>query len=148
VIGASISAVIAVFVVLLTAYLERRRKSHSDSADRLAEYLASTHDGEVAISDLARAADGDKNKAREDVRLRMDRKNTVLEAIKLLEKDEIVVAANKLDERLQDLFAKAKEKEYKDEWPAERRDLEEAVAEFIKVSREELRPRADRKAAS
>jgi uncharacterized membrane protein YccC len=67
-IGASISAVIAVFVVLLTAYLERRRKSHSDSADRLAEYLASTHDGEVAISDLARAAEGDKNKAREDVR--------------------------------------------------------------------------------
>jgi hypothetical protein len=55
-----------------------------------------------------------------------------------------VLAVDLADKRLQDLLDKAKDKEYKDDWPAERRDLEQAVAEFIKASREELHPRADR----
>jgi hypothetical protein len=139
VIGASISAVIAVLVVLLTAYLERARKSRGDSAFRLAEYLASTHAGSLAIGELARVPASEKKVAREAVMLLVDRKNTVFNAIKLLEVGEIVCAAKAIDDQLIALLGNAEKKEYEDDWGDQRELLDKAVEEFIATSRKTLR---------
>jgi hypothetical protein len=139
-IGSLLSAVVAIFIMGLQASLERRRRSHIDRTERLANFLSASYAAGTAIGALARAPIDEKRAADEAIRQAEEGPlNASLTRLHLLEEAEILQAATAIDRELTRLPGLAMEKQWtRDDWRHERKRLNELTIEFEIVARRKL----------
>jgi hypothetical protein len=140
VIGAAISAVVALVVVQRQHRLERSSGQHQRRSDRLAQYFAATHAAVLAMGELARAPLAEKAGLNAKfLEGATDRVNTGLAQLRLLEPSVVVDAAMGLDRSMVDLHKKSRAQQWSyDEWRIQQQDLTQLVEEFTRIVRREL----------
>jgi hypothetical protein len=143
-VGASISAVVAIVAVAVQHALARRALLAEQRSARLAACLAAAQDLNVAIGRVARLAPGVKAEAYDLVVTTVStRFNERLAAVLLLDNDKVVQSAFAVDQALMELtrlcFAKAWGPE---EWRAQRRVVSDLTHAFQIEARRALGSRA------
>jgi hypothetical protein len=100
-VASAISAVVALTVVALQSDFERRRQAYAARIERLANFFAAAHAVAIGIGSLARTEIGDKDATELRIREELaDRFNTRFAQIRLLEDQELVDVATRLDREL------------------------------------------------
>ena len=142
VVGAVISGVIGVSIVLLQQWIQHRRDTRNETARRLASFSAACWVTTLDLGGLARAS-GDE-KARLDLAM-ADNRNAVLEAmaqIQILDDQQVYDAAIQVDRELTQLLHIARtETLTREQWRERRAFLTPAVLRFQADARRALRKR-------
>lgn len=136
--GAVLGGLIAVSLQVVQISVQHRSERKRDSESRLAEYLAGTHAAVLAISAVARAPIASREELeRELVWPLLDRVNTALTRIELLEPGRIRTATHTLDAAVVDLARKARAFEgSREDWHELReKTMDSAVAEMKLAAR-------------
>ena len=107
--GAVLGGLIAISLQVVQISVQHRAERKQASESRLAEYLAGTHAAVLAISSVARAPKASREELERGlVWPLLDRVNTALTRIELLEPDRIRAATHSLDAAVVDLARKAR----------------------------------------
>jgi len=141
VVGAAISGSIGLLVVFLQQYLLRTHEADKVRAGRLGEFSAAGWAGTLIVSELARAAVGQKKGIENSRRYQAvsDRFNAALAQIQLLYDGEVYVCAHRVDECLASLISEARTSQFSsDSWRQRRAELSQAVADFQRAARAAL----------
>jgi hypothetical protein len=143
-VGASISAIVAMIVVGLQHQLERSRRAKEARAERLARFMAASHAIVLGLGDAAQAPKAEKKALL--TRLETDQRDRINQAfaeLRLLEKQPVITAATNLRGELVKLTKLAKTDVWSDEdWPNQRALLETRVTDYVTVGRKALRSKA------
>jgi len=140
IIGATVSAVVALAVVFVESLLSRRHERRKLAADRLAEYSASAHAALIRIGGIVRASIDGKEAARSRSMLdASDRLNNLLSSIMILDSDAVVRAAVAIDRELTRLEHAAMRQVWsRNDWLRQREELSTLVDGFQRAARNYL----------
>ena len=141
VVGAVISGVVGLMVVVVQQVLARRHELNTAKAVRLSEFSAAGWAATRAIIELARAAPADKATIAESHRFRalVDRFNSALAQIQLLDDGEVYAAAHRVDACLVALTNHVRSAQADQEsWRASRAELSAQVAQYQRAARRAL----------
>jgi hypothetical protein len=141
IVGASISAIVAMIVVGLQHRLERLASAKDARAERLARFMGASHEIVLGLGDVARAPDAEKKALL--TRLEMDQRvriNQALAELRLLEEADVVEDAMRLDRELV-RQARLAEKEVwsPEDWRGQRDSLDPLVKAYETTSRAALK---------
>ena len=136
VIGAAISAVVALVVVQRQHRLERDAGQHQRRSEQLAQYFAAAHAAVLAIGELARAPMVAKAALNAKfLEGTTDRVNTGLAQLRLLEPSVVVDAAMSLDRSMVDLHKKSRAQQWtSEEWRMQQQDLTQSSSRSSRAS--------------
>ncbi|WP_217922668.1 hypothetical protein [Miltoncostaea oceani] len=138
-VGAGISAVVAILVVGLQHVSHRRQERERATSERLAALSGTAWSITVAIGRLARADSADKPTLADEVDLFAEPFNMALARIELLDNERVVRAAFALDKSLIELRDQARERVWSNpEWRASRHGVSDAVVRFLREARAEV----------
>jgi hypothetical protein len=142
ILGAAISGIVGVLVVLLQQRLVRQHELDSAKEARLSEFSAAGWAATLIISELARAPMEQKYDIENSAHFQAltDRFNSVLAQIQLLDDGAIYAAAHRVDACLVALHHKARTAQAtREDWRTKQRaELSVAVAEYQRVARRAL----------
>lgn len=140
IVGASISALVAMIVVGLQHQLERSRRARDARAARLARFMAASHAIVLGLGDVARAPEAEKKALM--IRLKTDQEdriNQALAELRLLEQQPVVDVAIELDRELTRLTPIAKKQMWSPEdWRSQRDPLDLLVKAYETTGRQAL----------
>jgi hypothetical protein len=142
VVGATISGVVGILAVFFQQRLARQHERDYAKALRLSEFSAAGWAASLAISELARAREAQKDEIEHSERFQaiVDRFNSALALIQLLDDEEVYAAAHRVDKCLVELSHHARSAEAdRDSWRGmQRAELSTAVAEYQRAARRAL----------
>lgn len=141
VLGALISGMVGVLVVIVQQRLAGRHELEMAKAHRLGELSAAGWATTLALGDLARAPLAEKVEVEQSERFQslMDRFNSALAQIQLLDDGDVYAAAHAVDECLVHLLYEARAGVAdRPSWRAKRADLGKAVATYQRAARAAL----------
>lgn len=141
VLGAFISGMVGVLVVIVQQRLARQHELDTARARRLGEFSAAGWAATLSVSALARAPLDQKAEIEEAEALQSiaDRFNSALAQIQLLDTGDVYVAAHNVDACLVRLIRDAGSGQFDaDAWRAKRAKLAQAVAEYQRAARKVL----------
>jgi hypothetical protein len=144
ILGATVSAIVALFVLIIQHHLERRAISRARTVERFSRFSSAAHEIGVALGDLAVAGAPDKAQAYAEVRLRLlGLFNELLAAVMIEDSDEIVMTARIIDADLGVLASKARQHAWTyADWLEQRQGLTSHLADFHVVARVATRRKA------
>jgi hypothetical protein len=142
-VGAALSSMVALLVVVLQQRLARRDQQHEVRAARLADFAAAAWTCTLIIGVVARRQltkkESDGFEQELEWNSAFDAYNEALSRIHLLETEEIVKAADRLDRQMGDSHRLARSQQFSpEEWRVTRAPLSEAVFDYRQVARQAL----------
>lgn len=138
VVGATISGVIGILVIVTQQSLVRRHELSAARIARLSDFAAQAWTLTLVISQLARAPLSEKQEILDSRRIleSTDAFNSAMAKIQLLESGDVFVAAHAIDRCLVYLTREARSRQFdREEWKLLRSDLSAAVDEYQQAAR-------------
>ena len=140
IVGASISALVAVGVVAFQFFLERSRQAQADRAARLHHFLASSFTVGTAIGQIAMADTHTKAQVEASMRsAHEDSLNQHFASLRLQEGTDVVEAATNIERELTRLTRIANSQKWQPtEWRPQRATLSSLTHDFESIARRRL----------
>ena len=143
--GAVLAGLAALLVQLSATFINNRTSERVARARGLAEYVASTHSGVIAMGLLALQPEGKKAEYRASpfYTAREDRETSALNVVQLLDPDSVVLACTRLHHALVALERDALARQWEeDEWRERRKSVDPWVEQVFEAGRQSLGRRA------